>query len=97
MKLSSGTIGIFFLLIQFSGCTTDEQSPSEFPQDKIEISVNPTIDLFGVISQLAEDKQYTEFLIPKYNQEAIKHFGTFKDHPSIENAKEFKNEYQING
>ena len=59
--------------------------------------MNPTIDLFGIISQLAEDKQYTEFLIPKYNKEVIEYFEAYKAHPSIEFAKECKNKYQING
>ena len=74
MKLSLKTIGIFLFLVQFSGCTTNGQRPSDSPEEKMEILMNHTIDLFGVISQLAEDKQYTEFLIPKYNQEVIKYF-----------------------
>lgn len=97
MKHSLRTIGIFLILVQFSGCTTSEQRLSDSPEGQMEILLNPTIDLFGVISQLAEDKQYTEFLIPRYNQEVVKYFEAFKDHPSIHNAKEYKNEYQING
>lgn len=84
-------------LVHFSGCTNNGKRPFYSPERKMEILTNPTIDLFGVISQLAEDKQYTEFLIPKYNQEVIEYFKAFKDHPSIKFAIECKNEYLING
>lgn len=97
MKLSIKTLAILLFLVQFSGCTTKEQKPSDFSDKRIEILTSSTIDLFGIISQLAEDKQYTEFLVPRYNTEAIKYFEAFKNHPSIEFAKECKNKYHING
>lgn len=88
---------VFILLIQFTGCTTNEKRASVSEEEKIEISINSTIDLFGIISQLAGDNQYTEVLLPQYKTEVENHFGKFKNHPTIEFAEACKNRYQING
>lgn len=93
-----GTITIVLALLNlFTGCTTNEQKSSESDDVKIEIAVNPTIDLFGLISQFAGDNQYTELLLPEYKTEVENYFGSFKTHPSVDFAKDCNIRYQING
>ena len=54
-----------FLTFLITGCDC-KQNSSPIHEQKIEISVNPTIELFSLIHHLAGDKQYNENLIPDY-------------------------------
>lgn len=78
------------------GCDTKQESTATVGQ-KIEITVNPTIELFSLMHHLAGDKQYNENMIPGYIKKVDKHFKHWKNHPAINFAKECNTLYQING
>lgn len=88
---------VLALLIQLAGCTFDNKSESSSNEEQINIVVNPSIDLFGIIHYLVGDNQYTENLLPDYYAEVENYFGQFRSHPTIDFAKECKIQHQING
>jgi len=85
-----------FLSILIIGCYNKNNSTSTDEQ-QIEISVNPTIELFSLIHHLAEDKQYNENLIPDYIKKVDTHFEHLKNNAAINFVKECNANYQING
>jgi hypothetical protein len=87
---------IILVFILINGCNSKQNSTST-DEGQIEISVNPTIELFSVIHHLAGDKQYNENLIPDYIKKVDNHFAHLKNHPAINFAKECNILYQING
>jgi hypothetical protein len=90
------TFLIIFLSIVILGCGNKQDSMLSDKQ-KIEISVNPTIELFSLIHHLAGDKQYNENLLPDYIKRVDRHFEHLKNHSSINFAKECNTLFQING
>jgi len=97
MKDSILLVFIISFSIFVAGCASNEKRKLPANEKQIEILVNPTIDLFGVIHYLAGDNQYNENLLPEYNKKLENYFGHLRNHPSIEFIKELKNRYQING
>jgi hypothetical protein len=97
MKNSILMIFLIAFTILITGCISNEKRKSPLSENQIEIVVNPTIDLFGVIHYLVGDKQYTENLLPKYNKEVENYFGHLRNDSSIKFAKECKNRFHING
>ena len=90
------TFFIIFLSILIIGCDNKQNSMLSDKQ-KIEITVNPTIELFSIIHHLAGDKQYNENLIPDYIKRVDRHFEHQKNHSAINFAKESNTLFQING
>lgn len=88
---------IFILFpIQMIGC--DNNQNSAFTEEQqIEITINPTIELFSLIHHLADDKQYNENLIPGYIKKVDRHFEHLKNHSAISFAKDCNTLFQING
>jgi len=60
------SIVVILLSTLIIGCDTKQKSAATVEQE-IEITVNPTIELFSLIHHLAGDKQYNENLIPGKN------------------------------
>ena len=56
--------------------------------DPLEIVVNPSIDLFSLMSRLAGINQYKENLLPDYMADVENYFGHLRDHPAISFARE---------
>ncbi len=90
------SIVIILLSALIIGCDSKQESTAAVGQ-KIEITVNPTIELFSLMHHLAGDKQYNENLIPGYIKKVENHFKHWKNHPAINFAKECNTLYQING
>jgi len=65
--------------------------------NKLELIVNPAIDLLSLISRLAGINQYTEVLLPEYLNSVENYFGHLRDHPTIVFARECDLKHQING
>jgi hypothetical protein len=87
------TISLSILLI---GCD-NKQNSNPSAEQKIDISVNPTVELFSLIHHLAGDKQYNENLIPDYIKKVDRHFVHLKNHSAINFVKECNSLFQING
>ena len=87
---------LFIIFILMIGCD-NKQNSTQSDEQKIEITVNPTVELFSLIHHLAGDNQYNENLIPAYIKKVDNHFGHMKNHPAIKFAKECNTLYQING
>ncbi|MCF8316514.1 MAG: DUF4932 domain-containing protein [Ignavibacteriales bacterium] len=85
-----------FLSILIIGCDKKQNSNLSDEQN-IDISVNPTVELFSLIHHLAGDKQYNENLIPDYLKKVDRHFEHLKNHSAINFAKECNSLFQING
>ena len=85
-----------FLSILIIGCDK-KQNSNLSDEQKIDISVNPTVELFSLIHHLAGDKQYNENLIPDYIKKVDRHFEHLKNHSAINFAKECNSLFQING
>jgi hypothetical protein len=90
------TFFILSLSILIIGCDNN-QNPKLSDNQKIEISVNPTVELFSLIHHLAGDKQYNENLLPDYIKRVDKHFEHLKNHSAIKFTKECGTLFQING
>ncbi|MCF8372529.1 MAG: DUF4932 domain-containing protein [Bacteroidales bacterium] len=90
------TFFIIFLATLIIGCD-NKQNSTLSDEQKIEISVNPTVELFSLIHHLAGDKQYNENLIPDYIKKVDRHFDLLKNHPAINFAKECNTLFHING
>ena len=95
MKKFAGTC-LIILSAQMIGCEYPPHTGT-VEEYQIEISVNPTIELFSVIHHLAGDGQYNENLLPNYNEQVDRHFEQVKNHPAIKYAKECSTLYRING
>jgi len=63
----------------------------------IDIRVDPTVELFCTIHRLAETSQYTVNELPIYISDINDHFGSFRDHPTINLATELRGTHRING
>jgi len=61
------------------------------------IRVDPTVELFSVIYRLADIGQYTEMELPGYVEEVERYFGSFRDHASVQVARELDQSHAING
>jgi len=90
------SIVIILLSALIIGCDT-KQEPTSPVEQKIDIIVNPTVELFSLIHHLAGDKQYNENLIPNYIKKVDRHFEHLKNHSAINFAKECNTLFQING
>lgn len=53
---------VFVLAIQILGCTSNDKEAGANEENRIEIVVNPAIDLFSLMSRLAGINQYKEIL-----------------------------------
>ena len=85
------------LVIQISGCASNEREAYTTEEHPLEIVVNPAIDLFSLISRLAGINQYKELLLPDYMAEVENYFGHLRNHPTIEFGRECNIMHQING
>jgi len=88
---------ILVIYIIDPGCSSPKPKIPVNNKENIEIVVNPAIDLFSLIHRFVGDNQYTELLLPEYIAEVENYFGHLKNHPTIEFAREYNLQYQING
>lgn len=87
----------FVVALQISGCSSGDHPEIASMENPLEIVVNPAIDLFSLMSRLADINQYKEILLTDYITEVENYFGHFRDHPSIAFARECNAMHQING
>jgi hypothetical protein len=85
------------LLMLISGCSFRERTETSTELYPLEIIVNPAIDLFSLMSRLAEINQYKELLLPDFIAEVESYFGPYRDHPGIAFARKCNAMHQING
>lgn len=80
-----------------NGCSSKVRDNNVPQEEQVEIIISPAIDLFGLISRLADVNQYKELLLPEYIAKAENYFGHLRDHPCIAYARECNAIHQING
>jgi hypothetical protein len=97
MKCLERLFIVVLLSLVISGCSGDMEQSDYSHEGQVEIVVSPAIDLFDLISRLANINQYMEGLLPEYFEDLENTFEPFRDHPSIEFARECNIMNQING
>ena len=87
---------------------SSQNLPAEYPfppealglerqSDRIDIRVDPSVELFSTIHRLAGTGQYDERELPGYVRDVEDHFGPFKDHPAVRMAVELRGSHDLDG
>jgi hypothetical protein len=92
-------IAVFLPCLFVSACGHSPPAPmgSETPLDRINIRVDPRVELFSTIHRLAGTGQYDERELPAYIRDVEDYFGAFKDHRAIRMASELRRSHNLDG
>ena len=75
---------IWIFIVCLSVCPLAHGSNNQTPTSecqKIAISVEPRIELIGIVFRLAGNPEYKQCRIPSYVTDIERHFGDFDQHP----------------
>ncbi len=59
------------------------------------VSVDPRVELMSILFRLAGNPEYNQGRVPSYVQDVESHFGRFRDHPAVKQAKKLRETQHI--
>ncbi len=73
------------------GCD-DDRDASHSTGAAIDVTVDPRVELMGVIFRLAGNPEYNKCRVPSYDRDIEAHFGSFRKHPVVKLAARLREE-----
>jgi len=81
-------------IVYLSVCPSAESSDGQalLPGDrKIAVSVDPRVELIGIVFRLAGNPEYNDGTLKQYAKAIERHFGDFDNHPVVKMAVQLRN------
>jgi hypothetical protein len=77
---------------QYNFAMSSEPAETKANQSPIRVTVDPRVELMGVIFRLAGNPEYHMGKVDSYTKDVEKHFGEFRTHPAVELAQKLRKE-----
>ncbi len=78
------------LLLCAAGAAAFGAPASDDEAQAIPVSVDPRIELLSIVNRLAGAEEYSQGKVPSYVADVDRHFGRFKDHPAVVEARRLR-------